>query len=217
MNVSEVKTLAQAYTDRYDGELVNRLDDFLRIVESKVNTQLKTGGMATRAQIWTEVNEEYYELPDDFAGMRDIELIPRGSVAIGPNGPNSVAGRSLAYCSPDEMNRRSREGADTYFYSIIANQLQIAPPSDNDLVEIVYYCMVPKLTDADPVNWLSEKHPDCYVFGLCAEISAFAKDGDALTTWDARFKESLQNIQMNDDRERWSGLPMSITVDGMIV
>ena len=30
------------------------------------------------------------------------------------------------------------------------------------------------MEDSD-TYWLSEKHPDCYIFGLCAEIS-LAKD-----------------------------------------
>jgi len=55
------------------------------------------------------------------------------------------------------------------------------------------------------------------VFGLCAEISAFAKDEMGFQGYDARFKESLASITMDDQITRWSGPSLRTQVDGLIV
>ena len=49
------------------------------------------------------------------------------------------------------------------------------------------------------------------------EISAFAKDDIAFASYDARFKESLNDITMADQVTRWSGPTMYVQVDGLIV
>ena len=72
------------------------------------------------------------------------------------------------------------------------------------------------MTD-DESNWLSEKNPDAYIFGLCAEIAAFAKDDISFQVYDSRFKESLANITQDDQVTRWSGPALRVQVDGLTV
>ena len=43
MNYKQIKDAAQGYVDRYDQELVSAIPGFTKVVESKINTALKTG------------------------------------------------------------------------------------------------------------------------------------------------------------------------------
>ena len=210
MNFKDIKDTAQAYVDRYDEELVKVIPAFTRIVEGKINNALKTGEQSVRGQIWLERDQEYYGLPGDWGGFRDVEIIQDGQ----------KVGRTLTYLAPEEMNKLNRrdEGRKRHnYYTVIANQIQVAPPTDNEVLEVVYYQRLPALVNDTDANWLTEKNPDAYVFGLCAEISAFAKDEISFQVYDMRFKETLGQITQDDQVTRWSGPSLRVNVEGLIV
>ena len=211
MDYKSIKNSAQTYVDRYDQELEGGMQALTRVVESKINTALKVGEQSIRAQIPMSEGKEYYPLPCDFGGMRDIEMLKKDSTSVG--------GNTLTYLSPEAMNtvKRDREGRRDHYYTIIAGQIQVNSPSDDDMLEIVYYQLVPPLNEDADTNWLTDKHPDAYIFGLCAEISAFAKDEVSFQVYDARFKESLSNITQDDAVTRWSGPALRVQVDGFVV
>jgi hypothetical protein len=211
MNRAEIITAAQAYMDRYDDELVGAMSAFFSIVEAKVNTALKTGAQAVRSQIPVVADQEYYALPCDFGGFRDVELVKGGQGATG------FGGDTLSYASPEFMNGVKTEHGLRGYYTVIANQLQIRPAVGGDLIEVVYYQKVPSLIKDEDSNWLSENHPDAYIFGVCTEIAAFAKDELAYTGYDTRFKASVTDIIIDDQVTRWSGPTLQMQVDGLIV
>lgn len=211
MNLKEIRTAAQAYCDRYDDELVGAIPAFVKVVEGKINNALRTGDQSIRSQIYLERDNEYYGLPSDWGGARDVEILEAGK----------QHGRTLTYLSPEEMNKLSRSPSRTYprhnYYTIIANQIQVAPPTDNEILEIVYYQRLPALVNDNDDNWLTHKNPDAYIFGLCTEIAAFAKDGMAYETYKNRFAESLIDITMEDQVTRWSGPALRVQIDGLVV
>ena len=210
MNFKDIKDAAKAYVDRYDEELANVIPAFTRIVEGKINNALKTGEQSVRGQIWLERDQEYYGLPGDWGGFRDVEIIQDGK----------KVGRTLTYLAPEEMNKLNRRDASVKrhnYYTVIANQIQVAPPTDNEVLEVVYYQRLPALINDDDSNWLAEKNPDAYVFGLCAEMAAFAKDDVSFQVYDMRFKETLGQITQDDQVTRWSGPALMVQVEGLVV
>lgn len=207
MNYKEIVDAAQAYTDRYDEELASSMTAFTRVVEAKINNALRTGDQSIRAQIWLQRGQEYYSLPCDWGGARDVEILHAGE----------QHGRTLVYLAPEEMNKLSRQHGEHNYYTIIAGQIQVAPPTDNETLEVVYYQRLPELNEDDATNWLTDKNPDAYIFGLCTEISAFAKDAMAYEGYKVRFQESLMDITQEDQVTRWSGPALRAQVEGLIV
>ena len=212
MNYQEIIDAAKAYTDRYDEELSSSMVAFTRVVEAKINNALRTGDQSVRAQIWLKAGEEFYSLPCDWGGAREVEILTTGQ----------QYGRTLTYLAPEEMNKVSRQNDSSQpngrnYYTIIAGQIRIAPPSANEILEIVYYQRLPPLLKEDDANWLTEKNPDAYIFGLCCEISAFAKDAILFDGYKARFNEALMDITQEDQITRWSGPAMRTQVDGLVV
>lgn len=203
MNYTDITALALSYADRTDNEVTNRMSDFTKVVEDRINTMLRVGDMSVRAKL-TMTEDKYYTLPSDFGGLRDIQVYGSDS---------SGGGRTASYVNPEQMN--AIEGSDAnineLFYTIIAQQLQLSGSTTDDVIEIVYYQKLPPL-ETNTTNWLSVANPNAYVFGLLVEISVFTKDLTAKTEWDARFKETLTLIQNRDDIDRWSGTPLQIKV-----
>lgn len=202
MNYDEIRTNAYAYSDRsMSSEAYTRYDDFLRIVEARVNRVLQTMKMTKRSTITTDIDEEYYGLPVDFEGMRDIQV---------NNADSEGKVVTLEYRTPAQMNELANTpetysvpGTRGIYYSFIADQLQIYPPQDAKTLEMIYYQKVPQLTDVVTTNWLSDESPDCYVFGVIVEISAFVKDAESTALWNSRFTQSLSEIKNNDVDVRW--------------
>ena len=207
MNYKEIIDAAKAYTDRYDEELAGTMTAFTRVVEAKINNALRTGDQSVRSQIWLRTGEEYYGLPCDWGGARDVEILHKGE----------QHGRTLVYLAPEQMNKLSRQHGEHNYYTIIAGQIQIAPPADDQILEIIYYQRLPPLDSDDDTNWLTEKNPDAYIFGLCCEISAFAKDPVLFEGYKVRFAEALMDITQEDQITRWSGPAMRTQVEGLVV
>ena len=209
MKYIDIVNAAKAYTDRYDEELIDAMPAFTRVVEAKINNALRTGDQSCRARIYLRRGEEYYTLPCDWGGARDVELIPDGQ----------QHGKTLVYLAPEQMNALPRDNNSRrhHYYTIIAGQIQVAPDTDNQVLEIVYYQRLPELKNDEDTNWLTEKNCDAYIFGLCAEISAFAKDEASFATYQQRFMTALADITMEDQVTRWSGPALRVQVEGMIV
>ena len=199
MNYEEIKALAISYSDRNDVEITANIDNFIRVAESRINRALKTQQMETRVSIPTIAEQEYYDLPVGFGGLRDIEI--RAT-------EDDRKRYTLAYISPEQMNNRSSHSDDgTYkiYYTIIANQIQIMPPQDGKIMELVYYKLITALDGTNTTNWISDTYPDLYLFGILVEITSFVKDDVASSLWSDRFTSTLNEITLDDDKTSWSG------------
>jgi len=203
MTYNEILNLALTYADRSDSEVTDRMDDFLKMVESRVNRKLDIQKMAVRSQVFSVADKEYYGLPTDFKAIRDIEISDL-------EGGNRI---TLEYLTPEQMNAKSGTTIiDVAYYTIIADQFQIYPAQTEKILEIVYYQQVPPLTSTEPENWLTSQSPDCYVFGLMVEINAFVKDAEVSMLWDGRFTACLDELDIQDAVSRWSGTPMQMRI-----
>jgi hypothetical protein len=204
MNYSEIRTTALAYIDRAsDQETLDNFDNFMRVVESRVNSKLLTKQMTAVASTPIIDGVRFYALPDDFLSERSIAI---ANDAVLPTK------RPLAYLAPEHMDIRNANGVDIDAYTIVGSNLQIsssqATTDGTKFIEIIYYKRILPLTTLNPTNWLSLRYPEVYVFGLMTEMNAFVKDADATQLWDTRFKEALDTIDLQEVRATWSGNPL---------
>jgi hypothetical protein len=200
MNYTDIVNAAIAYADRQDVEVSNNIDVFILMIEARINRLLKTRQQSTRAYSPTKDGAEYYPLPPDYAGMRDIQLdnvVPT----------QEYKAQQFHYLNPEQFNeQRSKPYSGSLYYTVIANQIQIYPiQPGGKSIELIYYQKVPPLNVSNPVNWMSTDHPDIYLAGLTAEISLFAKDYEAATGWYDRLKTAISELDVSDIQERWAG------------
>lgn len=200
MNYTEIKQLALGYADRQDTEVVQNIDNFIRITESRINQRLKVQKMAVRSLMLTIQGQEYYGLPPDFNGMRDIEYTME----------DSQERVTLEYISPKQANDYNNRYDNVRAYTIIADQLQIISAPANGIVEIVYYKKLPPLTTSDSENWVSAEYPELYTYGILVEISSFVKDVAAVQMWESRFQGVLDSMTYDDSITRWSGTTLKV-------
>tara|TARA_R110000803_G_scaffold117357_4_gene185890 strand:+ start:927 stop:1589 length:663 start_codon:yes stop_codon:yes gene_type:complete len=217
MNKLALTNAAIAYADRYDIEVNENINNFYLFTEARINRLLKTRRQSARAFTLTIENREYYSLPPDWSGMRDIQVTNPTPLIVGAG---TISLRLIdpallnQYKLEESRGQRNTNGFPTYYYCVIADQIQIFPILANGLsIEMIYYQQVPSLAlpaiDTSS-NWLSENNPDIYLSGLCAEISLFAKDYDAASSWYSRLEVSISELDSSDQLERWSGDPLQV-------
>lgn len=196
MNYTDVINTSLSYSDRANSdEIQANMDNFLRIVEAKVNRKLQTRNQSKRAQIVLTADTEYYALPSDFAGLRTIFTVVENER------------KNFEYVTPEKMNVHITNNLNEYVYTIMGNSLQIHPTFDDTILQIMYYQRVTPLTSTNDTNWLSNYAPDAYIFGTLCEINYFAKDVQTAGIWEARFNLIIDDIDLEDAKDRWSGPP----------
>lgn len=209
VNYFEIVEMSLGYADRRDDpELriqdpstaapddswaINRM---LRIVESRINRRLQNRDMSKRAYINTSLSIEYYGLPPDFGGLRDIEV---------RNVQGSSNRITMEFVTPEYMNKIVQEGNQGFYYTVINNQVQIHPRLDNWVLEVIYYQKIPPLSTTKAENWVSVKYPDAYIQGLMVELSSYTKDSEAAVLWENRFNTTIEEMVYEDAIDRWSG------------
>jgi hypothetical protein len=202
MNYDEVVAACYAYADRYDSETTGFVSSFIALAEARINRLLKVRQASTRAFLVSILDQVYYGLPPDYAGMRNIQY------NTGVNGIQVVK-----YRTPEQLDDMKAAGyIGSSFYTIVADQIQLSMAIEAGIqIEISYYQKVPNLTTLAPINWVSENHPDVYVSAVTTEISLFVKDYDAAQIWNARLDKAISDLQFADSEERWAGSTLVIT------
>lgn len=190
-----------AYADRYsDLEVIAQLDNILYYAEARMSRIMRNREMSTRVVIPAVDGKEWYSLPIDYAGMRDIHYTPVDGQTY-----------SMEMLNPMQMNARNNAptGLKKY-YSIEANQLRVINGFGDGDMELLYYQRVPNLTEDTDCNWVLLNHPDIYRNAVLAEVEAFAKNDDRAAQFDAVLNRGFDEIAARDTKDRWSGTPLTM-------
>lgn len=218
MDYTEITDAGRAYADRVnDPEIEANLDIFLRLGEARLSRLLKVRKASVRATLIVNSASEYYALPTDFGGMRDVQVNTQS------NGTSKK--KTLSLLNPEQFELKAQETSnnDLRYYNIIAEQIRITSPGDNETLEIAYYQRIPQLTSQvedivnnlkdETNNWVSIDHPDIYLSLLMFEIELFTKNYEAADGWESRLMKAIDDLKVTDSDERWSGTPMTTRTD----
>lgn len=190
---AELQTAIANWLPRAD--LTSRIPEFVTLCESKLNRTLRCRQMEQRA---TSAATEYLALPADFLELRNIQL-------------NTTPKTALRLASPEYMDEwMSDSSGKPRYYSVLANQIQLAPvPDGTYTIEIDYYESIPPLA-SNSTNWLLTSHPDIYLYGSLLESAAFLSGSAEINVWQSAFQQCLGQLQSSDRRSKWSGSSMAV-------
>jgi hypothetical protein len=202
MNYSELQTVAFEYADcSADTSTTARYDDFLRLVEARLNRVTFTREQEGESYT-TLVDDTYlYALPTDFGRLRSL------GVKVDLN----TASETAQFVPPEFYDTYVASNGEVYIYTTYGSNVKIWPVVDSYILEILYYKKIPALTAVAPTNWVSSNHPDLYLYGLVTEICSFRKDFETSKLWEERFFGTLTLLADQNDKTKWSG-PLFTTI-----
>lgn len=194
---SQLQTAVQNWLHRSDVGLTNRIPEFIALTEAKFNRKLRLATMETRVS--ATLDERYEDLPTDFLEMRAIEI-------------TGDSGGTLEYLTPDALRnkyRASYTGIPKY-YTIIGTTIEFAPaPAGSYTMEMVYYKVIPALSDSQTTNWMITNNPDLYLYGALLEAAPYMKNREDMPTWLALYTAAMKDVADADKHARYgSGLAM---------
>lgn len=204
MLYEDIVMLALAYTDRERTRsgIEARIDDFLSIVEARLNRVLSTDAMQKVTTIARVADATEYPLPIDYLKTR--QLVIRNTL--------TGAKADLVYLSPEQQTNITKGCAPDNGYTIVNSNIVITPLAINNDLYLAYTAVVPPLTASASENWFSKMHPDCYIYGLAAEISVYVKDMDTYTVMYARYNDAINEISFLDAVAIPSGTALQVRV-----
>ena len=191
---AQLKTAAANWLDRSD--LTDRIPEFIVLAEARFNRILRTRDMETvSTAISTAAGTREYSLPTGFVQMKEFHL------TTDPLTP-------LAYITPEMMTRiwaGSGKGKPEVF-TIIADNVRLGPnPDAVYTTSMLYYKTFTALSDAATTNDMLTNNPDVYLYGTLLEAEPFIMNDQRVQLWAVAFKQAIDDIQNQDNKDRHSG------------
>lgn len=191
------------YVERND--LGGYADKFIQSTETWLNRKLRARDMETRAAV--VVTADGGTVPADF-----LEWISLTWTAAGGDLPaRSLAMRFVEANSP-EGTYRFRPSGDPQFYTIVAGKV-LPRPYRAGTYSLVYYAKIPALTAEATTNWVVEKAPELYLYGMLRESYFFQKDDANAAKWAQAAEARLIELTGEADVQKTGRRPLRAAED----
>ena len=195
-NYTELQASVADFLNRSD--LTSVIPDFITLAEAELNRTLRVREMSVRTQ--APIDSQYVKLPDDFLGMRNIDLLT-----------DPVTPMTYKNLQNLDVHRASDATGKPIYYSIMQNNIEFSPVPDGDYtIEIVYYQKVPPLS-VNSTNWLLTDHPDAYLYGTLMHSAPYLQADERIGVWAGKYQQVIQQITTSDEKAKFSGSTPSIS------
>jgi hypothetical protein len=183
------------------GDWLNRSDlsatipDFISLAEAQIERTLRTRQMMVRAN--ASFDSEYGTVPSDFLEVKSLKL-----TSTNPIKPLEF----LSIGDMDETRSQYTASGKPRFFTVVGNQLRIAPTPDGTYTaELIYFAKLTKLSNSVTSNWLLASSPDIYLYGALLQAAPYLQDDARIQTWATLYERALNDLRTADARASTSG------------
>jgi len=213
---AELQTAVANWLDRDD--LTDRIPEFIALAEARMNRALRIammlnvdettlGGAAALVG-----GTRDYALPSGYLQMVDFHL--RTSPII-----------TLSYITPENMNRMwaGSNSGQPQAYTIFSDNASGSPvkkirlgpaPSSAYDYSIMFYKKIDALSDSNTTEPMLTDNPDVYLYGALLEAEPFLMNDQRVQLWANALREAINEIQLQDNKDRHSGSAMRVMNTG---
>lgn len=185
---------AGEYSGRND--IAHLFPRFVGLAELKLNRMLRVSEMEATTAL--SVVEGDAPLPADYLEARQVL---------------TASGRPIRAMALQQLAGNGSAGAGAPLgYAVVGNRIRAFPPGNYGLT-MTHYARIPSLSAASPTNWLLQKAPDVYLYGLVEEIAIWERDAGKAGAAQQLKMAALGGLGVADERARWGDAQM--TVGGM--
>ena len=200
---AQLKTAPANWLDRSD--LTDRIPEFITLAEARFNRVLRIRDMETvSTAISTTAGTREYNLPTGFVQMKEFHL------STDPITP-------LAYITPEMMSRMQAGSSKSkpQVFTIIADKVRLGPnPDAVYTTSMLYYKAFTALSDSATTNDMLTNNPDVYLYGTLLEAEPFIMNDERVQLWAIAFKQAIDDIQNQDNKDRHSGSQLRVMNTG---
>ena len=188
MTYSELKTNIANYLNRSD--LTDQMDMFIDNVEGEVNRRVRRKEMIKRATATADA--QYLSLPNDW-----LEAI---NVEITSNNFSPILQQSIESLDIYRKSINNKTGQPVYF-AFVDDTMELAPtPDASYTLQLTYYGKIDALSDSNTSNFLSNNHPDVYLYGALKHASIYLMEDERVAMFSQLFEEALEELKMEQEK-----------------
>lgn len=185
MNYTELISRLESYSKRTD--IASIAPTVIEMAESRINRSLRVRAMEDSLSGTIDANN-LVALPADFLAIKHIW-------------PAGLPQASLFAQTLERVIQSNRTSGTPTGYAVMADGLKFDGSGD---ILGVYFQKVPAL-QTNSTNWLSESHPEAYLYTALSELGSYTLDDQLTVVYESKAREALQAIQNADMRDRFAG------------
>ena len=138
---------------------------------------------------------QYLALPSDWLEAINIE--------ISSNEFRPLMQMSIESLDVYRKSINNKTGQPIY-YAIVDNTLELAPsPDASYTLQLTYYGKIDALSDSNTSNFVSNNHPDVYIYGSLKHASVFLMEDERAPLFNAQFDKSLEEIRLQQQKREF--------------
>lgn len=188
MTYSELKTNIANYLNRSD--LTDQMDMFIDNVEGEVNRRVRRKEMIKRATATADA--QYLSLPNDW-----LEAI---NVEITSNNFSPILQQSIESLDIYRKSINNKTGQPVYF-AFVDDTMELAPtPDASYTLQLTYYGKIDALSDSNTSNFLSNNHPDVYLYGALKHASIYLMEDERIPMFTQQFEKALEEMRLEQEK-----------------
>lgn len=193
MAITDYTTLKAAIVRRlHRSDLTAQIPDYIALAEARFARDLRVRAMEAVGTVVFAAGDASKALPADFLELRSISL-------------DSAVPVDMRYVTPQEIVLPASDNGQSYYYTIIGDDLYLAPvPDGGATVRIVYYARPAALSDANPANALLTAACDVYLYGALLESIPDTQQTSMVEIWKTFYQESVAKLQRAEDAARYT-------------
>jgi hypothetical protein len=169
-------------------DVATRLPLWLRLVEARLNRLLDDPDM----EVSVPLMGDGADLPSDFGAM----------VSVGTADDNR-----LTAMGNDEYASVLPTAGTSRFYTIREGKIYYVPGAAN--VTLVYRRTIPALTAVNTTNWLLDRAPDLYFYGVLLQAEAWDVNTEAAAGWKSLWDEAITELRADGAKRKWGAGPIA--------
>lgn len=187
MTYQEMKDLIADTLNRQD--LSSAIPMFITMCEAGLNRELNHYKMEKRSS--TVLSDQYHTVPSDFISVNRI----------------TVNNKSLELISIDDMQDMRSYGnhsGNPTHYAVTAGEFELYPTPDGNVdAEVYYTAKISPLSSGE--NFVSQDHPDLYLYGSLIHAAPYLKEDERVQTWSALYAKALSMANSQSIKSKYSG------------
>ena len=192
MTYSELKTNIASFLNRSD--LTDKIDLFIDQTEAEINRRVRTEDNVKRATAVLE--QQYLTLPSDWQEVINIEI---QSNDFGPVLQQSIESLDLHRSSINDAP------GQPIFFALVNDTLEFSPkPDTNYTLQLTYYAKITPLSDSDTSNFISNDHPDIYLYGALKHASIFLMEDERAIFFSTQFEKALEEVRLEAEKSKFA-------------
>lgn len=177
-----------------DPTVTEQLPSLINLAEQRIATELKIQGFINVVASFMVAGQSVYQKPDRWKSTVSINV----GLGAGFTQRSPVFPRSYEYVRAYWPNESETGTPEVYADYNATHWIFAGTPSEAYPFEVLYYELLPLLSDSVQSNWATDNAPRLLLYAALLETALFIKNVDGVATWQGMYDREAAMVNGED-------------------